>query len=137
MHGPALPAVSTTSSVAPQHSLYIWGIALVAALGGLLFGYDWVVIGGARQFYEVYFHLTSAGSVGWANSCALIGCLFGSLAAGTLADRYGRRRILMAAAVLFAISSVLTGWAWSFPAFIFFRILGGAAIGLSSNVSPL
>ena len=137
MHGPALPAVSTSSSVSPQHSLYIWGIALVAALGGLLFGYDWVVIGGARQFYEVYFHLSSAGSVGWANSCALIGCLFGSLAAGTLADRYGRRRILMAAAVLFAISSVLTGWAWSFSAFIFFRILGGAAIGLSSNVSPL
>ena len=137
MHGPALPAVSTSSSVAPQHSFYIWGIALVAALGGLLFGYDWVVIGGARQFYEIYFHLTSSGSVGWANSCALIGCLFGSLAAGTLADRYGRRRILMAAAVLFAISSVLTGWAWSFSAFIFFRILGGAAIGLSSNVSPL
>ena len=137
MHGPTLPAASPASSVAPEHSLYIWGIALVAALGGLLFGYDWVVIGGARQFYEVYFHLTSATSVGWANSCALIGCLFGSLAAGTLADRYGRRRILMASAVLFAISSVLTGWAWSFSAFIFFRILGGAAIGLSSNISPL
>jgi MFS transporter, SP family, xylose:H+ symportor len=137
MHGPALPAVSTSSSVAPQHSLYIWGIALVAALGGLLFGYDWVVIGGARQFYEVYFHLTSAALVGWANSCALVGCLLGSLAAGTLADRYGRRRILLAAAVLFAVSSVLTGWAWSFPAFIVWRILGGTAIGLSSNVSPL
>jgi SP family xylose:H+ symportor-like MFS transporter len=137
MHGPTLPADSPTATVAPEQSLYIWGIALVAALGGLLFGYDWVVIGGARQFYEVYFHLNSAASVGWANSCALIGCLFGSLAAGTLADRYGRRRILMASAVLFAISSVLTGWAWTFSAFIFFRILGGAAIGLSSNVSPL
>jgi SP family xylose:H+ symportor-like MFS transporter len=137
MHGPALPDAPHSSSVTPQHSLYVWGIALVAALGGLLFGYDWVVIGGARQFYEVYFHLTSATLVGWANSCALIGCLLGSLAAGTLADRYGRRRILLAAAVLFAISSVLTGWAWSFPAFIFWRILGGSAIGLSSNVSPL
>jgi MFS transporter, SP family, xylose:H+ symportor len=126
-----------SSSVAPRHSLYIWGIAVIAALGGLLFGYDWVVIGGARQFYEVYFHLTSAAIVGWANSCALVGCLLGSLAAGTLADRYGRRRILLAAAVLFAVSSVLTGWAWSFPAFIFWRILGGTAIGLSSNVSPL
>jgi len=123
--------------VTPRPSLYIWGIALVAALGGLLFGYDWVVIGGARQFYEVYFHLTSAALVGWANSCALVGCLLGSLAAGTLADRYGRRRVLLAAAVLFAISSVLTGWAWSFPAFILWRILGGTAIGLSSNVSPL
>jgi SP family xylose:H+ symportor-like MFS transporter len=137
MHGPALPADPQSSLVAPQHSLYIWGIALIAALGGLLFGYDWVVIGGARQFYEVYFHLTSAALVGWANSCALVGCLLGSLAAGTLADRYGRRRILLASAMLFAVSSALTGWAWSFPAFIVWRILGGAAIGLSSNVSPL
>ena len=137
MHGPSLPAAPQSSPVTPQRSLYIWGISLVAALGGLLFGYDWVVIGGARQFYEVYFHLTSANVVGWANSCALVGCLLGSLAAGTLADRYGRRRILLAAAVLFAVSSVLTGWAWSFPAFILWRILGGTAIGLSSNVSPL
>jgi MFS transporter, SP family, xylose:H+ symportor len=137
MHGPSLPAAPQSSLVTPRRSLYIWGIALIAALGGLLFGYDWVVIGGARQFYEVYFHLTSAALVGWANSCALVGCLLGSLAAGTLADRYGRRRILLAAAVLFAVSSVLTGWAWSFPAFIFWRIFGGTAIGLSSNVSPL
>ena len=137
MHGPVLPADSHSSPVAPQGSLYIWGISLVAALGGLLFGYDWVVIGGARQFYEVYFHLTSAALVGWANSCALVGCLLGSLAAGTLADRYGRRRILIAAAILFAVSSVLTGWAWSFPTFILWRILGGTAIGLSSNISPL
>ena len=137
MHGPALPAAPQSSSVTPQRSVYIWGIALAAALGGLLFGYDWVVIGGARQFYEVYFHLNSAALVGWANSCALVGCLLGSLAAGTLADRYGRRRILLAAAVLFAISSALTGWAWSFSAFIVWRIFGGVAIGLSSNVSPL
>lgn len=121
----------------PEDRFYIWGIAFVAALGGLLFGYDWVVIGGARQFYEIYFHLATAAVVGWANSCALIGCLLGSLAAGTLADRFGRRRILLAAALLFAVTSVLTGWAWSFSAFIFWRILGGTAIGLSSNVSPL
>jgi sugar porter (SP) family MFS transporter len=110
---------------------------VVAALGGLLFGYDWVVIGGARQFYEIYFHLTSASLIGWANSCALVGCLFGSLAAGSLADRYGRRRILLASAILFGVSSALTGWAHSFTSFIVWRILGGAAIGLSSNVSPL
>jgi SP family xylose:H+ symportor-like MFS transporter len=137
MHGPSLPAASQSSTVTPRHSFYIWGISVVAALGGLLFGYDWVVIGGARQFYEIYFHLESAALVGWANSCALVGCLLGSLAAGSLADRYGRRRILLAAAILFAVSSALTGWAWSFPAFIVWRILGGTAIGLSSNVSPL
>jgi|HubBroStandDraft_1064217.scaffolds.fasta_scaffold10246_2 SP family xylose:H+ symportor-like MFS transporter len=137
MHSPVLPIASHPSSGKPRRSVYVWGIAIVAALGGLLFGYDWVVIGGARQFYEVYFHLTSPAVVGWANSCALVGCLFGSLAAGTFADRYGRRRILLSAAVLFAISSVLTGWAWSFTDFIFWRVFGGVAIGLSSNVSPL
>ncbi len=74
-------------SVPAEHSRYVWGIALVAAMGGLLFGYDWVVIGGARQFYEACFGLTSEHLVGWANSCALIGCLAGSLTAGFLGDR--------------------------------------------------
>jgi len=106
-------------------------------MGGLLFGYDWVVIGGARQFYEVYFGLVSEQLVGWANSCALVGCFAGSLAAGLLGDRFGRRRILLASAILFAVSSVLTGWANVFSSFIFWRILGGTAIGLSSNISPL
>jgi sugar porter (SP) family MFS transporter len=136
MHGPSPPDTGSFS-VEPLDSLYIWGISLAAALGGLLFGYDWVVIGGARQFYEIYFNLTSPALVGWANSCALVGCLIGSLCAGTLADRYGRRRILFIAATLFGVSSVLTGWAWSFSALIFWRMIGGAAIGLSSNVSPL
>jgi SP family xylose:H+ symportor-like MFS transporter len=117
--------------------VYVWGIAVVAALGGLLFGYDWVVIGGARQFLEIYFHLHSAAAVGWANSCALVGCFAGSLVAGALGDRYGRRPVLLASAVLFAVSSVCTGWAPSFAAFIAWRMAGGIAIGLSSNISPL
>ena len=141
MHGPTIAESSTRLSAAsPQpaeHTNYVWGIAIVAALGGLLFGYDWVVIGGAREFYEQYFHLTSSTSIGWANSCALLGCLLGSLSAGTIADRYGRRRVLLIAAILFAVSSALTGWAFSFTGFIFWRIAGGTAIGLSSNVSPL
>jgi MFS transporter, SP family, xylose:H+ symportor len=116
---------------------YVWGIAMVAALGGLLFGYDWVVIGGARQFYEIYFHLSSAALIGWANSCALVGCLIGSLAAGPLANTAGRSRILLVSAIVFAISSVFTGHAHAFWSFILWRILGGVAIGLSSNVSPL
>jgi sugar porter (SP) family MFS transporter len=116
---------------------YVWGIAIVAAMGGLLFGYDWVVIGGARQFYEAYFGLATEQLVGWANSCALVGCFVGSLAAGFLGDRFGRRRILLASAILFAVSSVLTGWANVFSTFIFWRIVGGTAIGLSSNISPL
>lgn len=137
MQGPITSGTTATSSIPAERSAYVWGIAIVAALGGLLFGYDWVVIGGARQFYEVYFQLTSAALIGWANSCALVGCLIGSLAAGYFADRYGRRRVLLAAAILFAASSALTGWAHSFATFIVWRIVGGTAIGLSSNVSPL
>ncbi|MGO4209284.1 sugar porter family MFS transporter [Terriglobus sp. 2YAB30_2] len=136
MHGP-IEVATTGSSVEAEKTTYVWGIAIVAALGGLLFGYDWVVIGGAREFYEIYFHLTSANLVGWANSCALVGCLAGSLIAGSLADRFGRKPVLLIAALLFAVSSILTGWAYTFTSFIVWRITGGIAIGLSSNVSPL
>ena len=137
MQGPAVSGRPASSSVPVSHTTYVWGIAIVAALGGLLFGYDWVVIGGARQFFETYFHLTSPAVIGWANSCALAGCLIGSLAAGYFADRFGRRRVLLLAGILFAVSSALTGWSYSFAAFIAWRIIGGTAIGLSSNVSPL
>ena len=116
---------------------YLWTIAFVAALGGLLFGYDWVVIGGAKPFYEVYFHLTSEALIGWANSCALLGCFAGSLVAGSAADKIGRKKLLIISALLFAVSSVLTGWAHAFSAFILWRITGGVAIGLASNVSPM
>jgi len=130
-----LPANASVAK--PQPTVYLWVITLVAAMGGLLFGYDWVVIGGARQFYEAYFHLTSEEMIGWANSCALVGCFAGSFVAGYAGERIGRRRVLLASAVLFAVSSGLTGWSYSFAAFICWRIVGGAAIGLSSNISPL
>jgi MFS transporter, SP family, xylose:H+ symportor len=106
-------------------------------LGGLLFGYDWVVIGGAKPFYESYFQLNSAAQVGWANSCALIGCLAGSIISGWTSDRFGRKKLLLLSAVLFALSSVLTGWANGFTTFIVFRMVGGMAIGIASNVSPM
>ncbi|HEY2858272.1 MAG TPA: sugar porter family MFS transporter [Terracidiphilus sp.] len=137
MHTPA-PTPVPESSAHPDLRLgYLWTIAFVAALGGLLFGYDWVVIGGAKPFYEVYFHLTSKALIGWANSCALLGCFAGSLIAGPAADRLGRRRLLLISAILFAVSSILTGWAHAFSAFILWRITGGVAIGLASNVSPM
>ena len=118
------------------HTVYIWTICSVAALGGLLFGYDWVVIGGAKPFYEKYFRLSSQEWIGWANSCALLGCLLGSIVSGAISDRYGRKKLLVFSAFLFGISSVLTGSAGSFTMFIVWRILGGVAIGMASNVSP-
>jgi MFS transporter, SP family, xylose:H+ symportor len=111
-------------------------ITLVAALGGLLFGYDWVVIGGAKPFYERYFGLSSAQLIGWANSCALLGCLLGSVVSGALSDRIGRKKMLIAAALLFAVSSILTGWSNTFTLFVSWRIAGGVAIGVASNLSP-
>ncbi len=125
------------SSTAGIHAGYVCGMALVAAMGGLLFGYDWVVIGGAKPFYEVYFHLGTEQLIGWANSCALIGCLVGALIAGVVGSRLGRKKVLLLAALLFALSSILTGWATVFSMFIVWRIAGGMAIGLASNISPL
>src|SRR5579859_4480238 len=89
-------------SDAPVNASYVWLIASVAAMGGLLFGWDWVVIGGAKPFFQRYFELTSAAQIGWANSCALVGCLVGALVAGALGDRFGRKRLLIASALLFA-----------------------------------
>ena len=116
---------------------YTWVISLIAALGGLLFGYDWVVIGGAKPFYEEFFHLTTASQQGWAMSCALVGCLVGALVSGILSDRFGRKKLLIAAAALFAISSLGTGLANTFSHFVLWRIAGGIAIGFASNLSPM
>jgi SP family sugar porter-like MFS transporter len=119
---------------------YVWTICLVAAMGGLLFGYDWVVIGGAKPFYEPFFGLTGAGQAwraGWAMSSALAGCLAGALLSGALSDRLGRKRLLVGAALLFTASAVWTALAQTYGSFICARILGGIGIGLASNVSPM
>ncbi len=127
-----------TSSARPQYNmLFIWSICLIAALGGLLFGYDWVVIGGAKPFYEQFFGLTTPAQIGWAMSSALVGCLFGSLLSGGLSDRFGRKKLLILAAFLFTITGILTALAASFTVFIGNRLLGGVAIGLASNLSPM
>lgn len=117
---------------------YLLSITLVSALGGLLFGYDYVVIGGAKPFYEPFFGITgSAFLQGWAMSCALIGCLGGSVLSGWLSDRFGRKKLLILSASLFIAASLGTGAAGTFVTFVLFRILGGIGIGLASNLSPM
>jgi sugar porter (SP) family MFS transporter len=135
MHAPA--TFQPSGAKAEFRIRYIVMISLIAALGGLLFGYDWVVIGGAKPFFERYFHLQDAAQSGWANSCALIGCLFGALGAGALSDRFGRKRLLAAAALIFAVTSLGNALAQTFSAFVAWRICGGLAIGLASNLSPM
>ena len=120
-----------------KRTSYLWMAASAGALGGLLFGYDWVVIGGAKPFYERFFHLDSPSVEGWAMSCALIGCLFGAISSGELSNRFGRKRLLTLAALIFALSSLGTGMAGRFDAFVIWRILGGLAIGLASGISPM
>jgi len=116
---------------------YVWLISVVAAMGGLLFGWDWVVIGGAKPFFQRYFQLTTEAQIGWANSCALIGCLVGALVAGALSDKFGRKKLLILAALLFVVTSLGNALAGDFIIFIVWRILGGVAIGLASNLSPM
>src|SRR5664280_392565 len=107
---------------------YLISISLISAMGGLLFGYDWVVIGGAKPFYERYFQLNSPSLEGWAMSCALIGCLVGAVSSGGLSNRFGRKRLLTLAALVFAASSLGTGFAPQFISFVMWRMLGGYAI---------
>jgi sugar porter (SP) family MFS transporter len=133
-----LPVASTDAVTVgrPQRLWFVWAAASAGALGGLLFGYDWVVIGGAKPFYERYFELDTPSLAGWAMSCALVGCLAGALTSGVLSNRYGRRRLLTLAALTFAISSPGVGLAQHFNVFIAWRMLGGYAIGLASGISP-
>ena len=117
---------------------YLLTICLISAMGGLLFGYDWVVIGGAKPFYEPYFGISGNPVMqGWAMSCALIGCLAGAVLSGWLSDRFGRKRLLILAALIFIVASLGTGGASSFLLFVVFRIAGGIGIGLASTLSPM
>lgn len=121
-----------------QTTAYLLLICLVSAMGGLLFGYDWVVIGGAKIFYEPFFNLEGSAALrGWAMSSALVGCLAGALLSGSWSDRYGRKKMLIIASFLFVISAIGTGLADRFSWFIIYRIIGGLGIGIASNVSPV
>ena len=120
------------------NTLYILGLTMVSAMGGLLFGYDWVVIGGAKPFYEIYFGIANNPALqGWVMSSALIGCIFGAIIAGSTIDKYGRKRLLTVAAGLFIISAYGTGSADSISFFTFYRIVGGIGIGIASTTSPM
>lgn len=117
---------------------FIYFICLVSAMGGLLFGYDWVVIGGAKPFYEVFFGIeNSPGQQGLAMSIALAGCLVGAMVSGSLADRLGRKPLLLLSAFIFLVSAYATGAFNAFTYFLIARFIGGIAIGIASGLSPM
>ena len=117
---------------------FIYFIGLVSAMGGLLFGYDWVVIGGAKPFYELYFGIAdSVTDQGLAMTIALIGCMIGACTCGWLADRIGRKRLLTVSALVFLLSSIATGAFSTFGQFLVARFFGGIGIGIASGLSPM
>lgn len=117
---------------------FIYFICLVSAMGGLLFGYDWVVIGGAKPFYEVFFRIENSPSLqGLAMSIALAGCLVGAMVSGSLADRIGRKPLLILSAFIFLVSAYATGAFDAFTYFLVARFIGGIAIGIASGLSPM
>ena len=117
---------------------FLYFICAVSAMGGLLFGYDWVVIGGAKPFYELYFGISESPLLqGVAMSTALVGCLIGAMVAGSAADKWGRKPLLMLAAVLFTVSAIATGLFNDFTLFNIARFIGGVGIGVASAISPM
>ena len=117
---------------------FLYFICAVSAMVGLLFGYDWVVIGGAKPFYELYFGISDSPLMqGVAMTTALVGCLIGAMVAGAAADRYGRKPLLMLSAVLFTVSAIGTGAFNDFTLFNIARFVGGVGIGVASALAPM
>ena len=117
---------------------FLYFICAVSAMGGLLFGYDWVVIGGAKPFYELYFGISGSPVMqGVAMTTALVGCLVGAMVAGAAADKYGRKPLLTMSAVLFTVSAIGTGLFDDFTLFNIARFIGGVGIGVASALAPM
>ncbi len=115
---------------------YLLASALIAALGGLLFGFDTAVISGTTSALKEVYQLGSF-AMGFTVASALIGTILGSILVGRPADQIGRRRVLMVIGVFYFISAVGTALAWDWYSFLFFRFLGGLGVGGASVVSPM
>jgi SP family xylose:H+ symportor-like MFS transporter len=127
----AMPATGQIGS-----TTYVFLVTIVAALGGLLFGYDTGVINGAIGPLKAYFHLDEVRE-GWAMGCALLGCALGAAGAGAISDRFGRKKVLILSAIFFFASALGTAVPTTLTVFILFRLLAGLAIGAASISSPL
>ena len=147
---------TTVTPVTTPNGMLVHGLTLIAALGGLLFGYDTAVISGAVSAIDANFidprglSETAAGSLsGWTVSCALLGCAIGAIVAGGLSQRFGRRGGLLVSAVLFLLSAIGSAYpeiglgpvgslgAGALVPFVIYRIIGGIGIGIASMLSPL
>lgn len=116
--------------------VYLTFLSAVSALGGLLFGFDTVVISGTIKPVVALFSLTDA-QTGLFVSAALLGCAIGAALAGLVSDRFGRKPTLLLSSLLLLLSAVGCALAWSFPSLVFFRWIGGLGVGVASMVCPL
>jgi sugar porter (SP) family MFS transporter len=117
-------------------AFYVIAVTLVAAIGGLIFGFDTAIVAGATRYMKEQFSLNSL-QEGWAVSVVLIGCMFGAGLAGPISDRVGRRRLMLVSAVLFLVSAVGCALPRTITAFVIFRFIGGLGIGSAAVLSPL
>ena len=120
----------------PARKNYVLLISSIAALGGLLFGFDTAVISGTTPFIKPYFSLDDFW-LGWTVSSLLFGCIIGVISAGKPGDIFGRKKTLMAAAFLFVVSAAGSALASSLVVFIIYRIIGGLGVGIASMLSPM
>ena len=136
-----MPDLKTNNHIVTERPIqgsvgYVYRLAFVAALGGLLFGYDTAVISGAIDFLAQRFDLDAYWK-GWAAGCALLGCMIGASCAGWISDRLGRRTALTISAVLFLVSAIGSAFPRTLTEFIIARIIGGVGVGIASMLSPL
>jgi sugar porter (SP) family MFS transporter len=115
---------------------YVLSVTLVAAIGGLIFGFDTAIVAGATRYMKEQFSLNSL-QEGWAVAVVLIGCMFGAGLAGPISDRIGRRRFMLISAVLFLVSAVGCALPRTITEFMIFRFIGGLGIGSAAVLSPL
>jgi SP family arabinose:H+ symporter-like MFS transporter len=119
-----------------ENKYYLFLISLIAAFGGLLFGFDIAIFSGTIPFIQPYYDLSSAG-LGWTGSSLYVGCIIGTFISGYTADRFGRKSPLTISAAIFMASSIMMGMAPSITMLIIWRIIAGVAVGAASMLSPL
>jgi sugar porter (SP) family MFS transporter len=119
-----------------KSSFYVIFVTVIAAIGGLLFGFDTAIVAGATRYLKDQFALSSI-QEGWAVSVVLVGCMFGAGISGPISDRIGRKRFMLVSAVLFLVSAVGCALPRTMTEFVVFRFIGGLGIGSASILAPL
>jgi len=137
MQGPVSAGETGPVEVEPVHTRRVVTIALIAALGGFLFGYDSSVINGANKAVFYQFQIADGFFQGFVVAIALLGSAVGAFVGGRLADTYGRKRVMVVAAILFLIAGIGTAFPLGVWDFMLWRTVGGVAIGLAAVVSPM